>query len=226
MESDPVLTRAQARELDRLALEAGIPGRLLMENAGGGAARFILDLLAADSARPPVGILCGGGNNGGDGYVVARHLHEAGVKVRVWEWSTVDALPPDAAVNASCLHGTAIERRRLPRGDGANGLRRDLGTCGLLVDALLGTGFEGDVRPDLRAVLDEVVASGVSVLALDVPSGLDADSGRAAPGTPRASWTVTFAALKPALVAPGPNVGEVHCVPLGVPPEVLAAAQI
>ena len=115
MDSITVLTRAQARELDRLAAAAGVPGRVLMENAGAGVARFILDLLAQGLASAPVAVLCGGGHNGGDGYVVARHLHAADVPLSIWEWSTIDSLPPDAGANARCLTGPTVERQRLPR---------------------------------------------------------------------------------------------------------------
>ncbi|HJO27663.1 MAG: NAD(P)H-hydrate epimerase [Planctomycetes bacterium] len=225
-----ILTRAQARQLDALALEMGIPGLILMENAGAGAARVILGLLERGAAREPVGLLCGGGNNGGDAYVAARHLHGAGVEVRLWEWSSAAQLPPDAAHNARCLEHTGVVRRPLRRGPEEGGekaseqaLVAGFQECGLLVDGLLGTGFSGEMRPAMAAVLGAAGESGVPILALDLPSGLDAESAQASAATPRASWTVTFAALKPALTGLSPLTGVVSCVPLGLPPEVFQA---
>ncbi|MDP6839646.1 MAG: NAD(P)H-hydrate epimerase [Planctomycetota bacterium] len=231
MPSPRVLTCAQSRELDARAEELDIPGLALMENAGAGAARVILALLERGAAQAPVGLLCGGGNNGGDAYVVARHLHGAGVEVQVWKWTEVSNLPRDAARNARCLARTAVPRHPLPRlgatsAAGSSAALADLeaafGTCGLLVDGLLGTGFTGTLRPDMAAILEAARRSARPILALDLPSGLNGDSGLASPGTLRARWTVTFAALKPALVGDSTHGGEVFCVPLGLPPEAFS----
>jgi NAD(P)H-hydrate epimerase len=193
------LTRDEVRAFDRRAIEAlGLPGAVLMENAGRSAAEEVLRLLAARGATPGrVVVLCGAGNNGGDGYVIARHLLNAGVDVRLCSCVPVARLAGDAALNrrvaeALGLRVASIEdldalAREAPGWEGAD----------VLVDALLGTGFRGQVRPPLDAVIAAANAAEVGArLAVDLPSGLDCDSGEPAGATLRADVTVTFVARK------------------------------
>ncbi len=236
----PVLSRAEIRAVDRLALsEYGMPGVLLMENAGAGAARVLLA-----EAPQSVAILCGSGNNGGDGYVVARHLVNCGVRVRVLEFAEPKAasgphhVEGDATIMRTIVArmaakcGAELSLHAAWKGE-ASAWRAALEGCDWIVDALLGTGFEGEVREPLAQAIRtanelRATASGrVRCLALDLPSGLDADTGLAARDTIRADMTVTFAAKKRGLLAPGAAefVGELRVASIGVPLELLSRFQ-
>ncbi|MBK7641942.1 MAG: NAD(P)H-hydrate epimerase [Planctomycetes bacterium] len=219
--ADPlVLSRAQVREVDRRAIEEyGIPGVVLMENAGAGAARAIRELAArAGLERPSVGIACGGGNNGGDGFVVARHLANAGWSVQLLCTRALEELHGDALAMARICSAM-----RLPHAFSLEG-------CEVLVDALLGTGFHGALEPVLGAriaELNRLRASGARLLvALDLPSGLDADSGIPSDPCVRADATLTFAARKPGLLAASakPFTGLLEVIDIGVPRALLAGS--
>src|SRR5262245_25447385 len=185
-----VLTRAQVREIDRRAIEEyGVPGVVLMENAGRGAAEVLLSL----GVGGPAVICCGKGNNGGDGLVIARHLDNRGVGVRVLLFARPDELTGDAAANYRI-----IERSGLPIV-----IEPDLGTllaersaATWVVDALFGTGLTGAVRPPFNGIIAAINGSGRPVLAVDIPSGLDCDTGLSPGPTVRAAHTVTFVAEK------------------------------
>ncbi len=216
---DLALTRAQAREIDRLAgEELGVSGVVLMENAGLGATLELLELPWNRAGR--VSILCGTGNNAGDGYVVARQLSCRGVEVVVHEAGDPAALPPDAAVNRAIASRMGIALRGpVDRPD-----VEALAGSALLVDALLGTGFRGLVRPPIDRWIEAANRAselhGVPIAALDLPSGLDADEGRASNATIRADWTLTFVAPKLGFRAQGAKAwtGQVFVVPIGTPP--------
>src|SRR5437762_994268 len=184
------LTRAQVRELDRRAIEEfGVPGVVLMENAGRGATEVLVSL--GVSGR--VAICCGKGNNGGDGFVIARHLDNRGVGVRVLLFTRPDELTGDAAINYRI-----IERSGLPivvQPDLAS-LPGELTAAAWVVDALFGTGLTGAVRSPFDAIIAAVNVGGRPVLAVDIPSGLDCDTGLTPGPTVRAAHTVTFVAEK------------------------------
>jgi NAD(P)H-hydrate epimerase len=226
LEGEAALTRAQAREIDRLALEElGIPGLVLMENAGLGATLRLLDLDWRRTGR--VAVLCGRGNNAGDGYVVARQLVCRGLDVCLWESRGREPLPPDAEANRAVSERMGIERRPLAPLRDAEAVAAELRGFALIVDALLGTGFQGTVRPPLDAWIEGANLAhslhGVPIAALDLPSGLDADSGRPSNATVRADWTLTFVAPKVGFRAQGakPWTGQVFTVPIGTPPALL-----
>ncbi|MFT7670844.1 MAG: hydroxyethylthiazole kinase-like uncharacterized protein yjeF [Planctomycetota bacterium] len=224
----PILSRAQVRELDRIAIEEfGIPSVVLMEYAGRAATDQILQLYReADSGPLHVAILCGAGNNGGDGYVVARHLHEAGWKVTVLETADPERLSPDAAVNRRITQALGLSHLAVLDGAALELVSRTLEPAQILIDALLGTGFQGRLREPsagiLRAAQDAIGAWNSSVIALDVPSGFDVDSGQAAPETLRAEHTLTFGADKLAYQDPESSAwtGEVSVLPIGAPQAV------
>ncbi len=203
-----ILTRDQVRAIDRRAIEEfGVPGVVLMENAGRGAAEVLLSL----GARGPILICCGKGNNGGDGFVVARHLENRGLIVRVLLFAKPEELAGDAATNYEILRrsGVPMEVRAGP----------PLGSAEWIIDALFGTGLAGAVRPPFDAVIAAINASGAKVLAVDIPSGLDCDSGQPLGPTVRADHTVTFVAQKKGFENPAshPWVGTVHVVDIGAP---------
>jgi hydroxyethylthiazole kinase-like uncharacterized protein yjeF len=204
------------RATDRWAVEErGIPSLDLMERAGGGLAALVREL----SGDGPVVIACGKGNNGGDGYVAARLLREAGMDVRVLAAAPVDELHGDAAVNA----------HRLPGGPPEPFSRDALEGAAVAVDALLGTGFSGEPHGAVGEAIAALAAWDGPVVAADVPSGVDASTGEVAGAAVRAVATATFAASKPGLwINPGRSLaGEVRVIDIGIPQGApVAAAEI
>jgi NAD(P)H-hydrate epimerase len=203
----PLPDPAQQRALDAWAIEQRhIAGAELMERAGAG-------LAAAVAARVPHGliaIVCGKGNNGGDGYVAARLLRERGREVRVLALAAVDELRGDAAAAAGRLSGPPAEPFSAAGLAGAAGI----------VDAILGTGFSGEARGPAREAIDAFnAADAATVIACDIPSGVDGASGEAAGPAVRAELTITFHAMKPGLwIAPGKrHAGEVRVIDIGIP---------
>ena len=178
-------TAAQVRELDRLAIAGGIAGFELMRRAGQTA---FTSLQQRWPDRSPIEVFCGGGNNGGDGYVVAALAAEASLPVKVWALADPASLSGDAALAMEWAveAGVAIQQWR---GEAPN-------KAGLVVDALLGTGLKGSVREKYAQAISAINASGVLVLALDVPSGLCSDSGRKLGAAIKASATISFIGRK------------------------------
>jgi NAD(P)H-hydrate epimerase len=218
------LTREQARELDRRATEEfGVPGIVLMENAGRGMAELLLKL----GVGGPVAVCCGRGNNGGDGFVIARHLDNAGVNVRVLLFADPAGLTGDAAVNHRiiALSGVPVEVFGVARRDEEK-LRVELARADWVVDALLGSGLQGAVKAPLDGVIAGINAGGVRVFAVDIPSGLDADTGQPLGAAVRAQHTATVVAPKKGFAAPGAKewLGQVHMVGMGAPRRLLALA--
>jgi NAD(P)H-hydrate epimerase len=215
------LSREQVRSIDRRAIEDyGMPGVALMENAGRGAAELLVRL----GIHGRVVICCGKGNNGGDGYVIARHLDYAGVDVRVLLFFRPEELTGDAAINYHI-----IARSKLPIGvqDPSNfeenAVRTALAGADWVVDALFGTGLSGPIRAPLDRIVELINASGAKVVAVDIPSGLDCDTGRPLGPTVRAHHTATFVAVKKGFVEESAKewLGQVHVVDIGVPRALL-----
>jgi NAD(P)H-hydrate epimerase len=208
----PTLSRDQARRLDRRAVdEYGLLGVQLMENAG----RNVADRLGTLGIAGPIAICCGKGNNGGDGFVVARHLDLRGHEVRVLLFADPAKLSGDAALNYEVIRRSGVPIVRPAAAEVPSRLR----SCAWIVDALLGTGATGEVRSPLDAVIEAINASGVPVLAIDLPSGLDCDTGQAAQHTVWATQTCTFVAAKPGFSVVGAEryTGQVHVVDIGAP---------
>lgn len=206
------LTRAAVRELDRRAIdEFGIPGIVLMENAGRNCAEILHHL---NPHRLRVAIVCGPGNNGGDGFVIARHLDRLGVSVNVWVTADPTQLPADAKTNF-CI----IERMKLPVNISPAITVETLQRFGWVVDALFGTGLTRALESPYDAIVDAINSSGAQVLAVDIPSGLDCDTGRLLGSTVRAQHTVTFVGMKSGFMnaAARPYVGKVHFADIGAP---------
>jgi NAD(P)H-hydrate epimerase len=207
------------RELDRRAsAEAGIPSLELMENAGHGAAELALSRFP-DERR--VLVLAGLGNNGGDGYVVARLLTTHGREVRVLSLDDTARLRGDALANQRAWVDAGgalahLDDASLPVLDTA------LAEADLVVDALFGTGLDRELGGLARTVVTRLNAAGKPVLALDLPSGLDADTGTVLGVAVRADVTVTFAGLKRGLCTPRgrAQAGEIHVIPIGIPDEL------
>ena len=213
----PLLSRTQVRALDRDAIERlSVPGVVLMENAGARAAQLIGELFPTRLQR--VLILGGPGQNGGDAWVVARHLRCAGVTPRCLLLAERERVQGDAQINLAALtaQGQQVESlRNLAQ------LMPLLSDASLVVDGLFGTGLDRPLSGLAREVVEALAASEVPLVALDLPSGVDADSGQVLGAAAKAALTVTFAALKPGLLQhPGAELaGLVRCVSIGVPVE-------
>lgn len=215
------LTREQSRLLDRWAVERyGMCSLVLMENAG----RGVADVLCSLGISGPVVICCGKGNNGGDGLVLARHLELRGHEVRVLLWADPAAMSGDAAANLAIVrHCELVLDVFWPNHDPAR-LATHLSAAAWVVDALLGTGARGEPASPLAEVIDQINACASPRLAIDLPSGLDADTGLPAMHTIRATHTCTFAAPKAGFASPqaGPYLGQVHVLDIGTPRRLLA----
>jgi NAD(P)H-hydrate epimerase len=204
---EPLPDAAQQRAVDEWAIdECGIPGLELMERAGTGMADAVQRLA-------PTGLIaavCGKGNNGGDGLVCARRLRELGRDVRVHLLGAPDELRGDARANYERLPGDPPEPLHPARLRGAAGI----------VDAILGTGFSGEPREPAASAIEAINAAGATVVACDVPSGVDASTGEVHGAAVNADATITFHAGKPGLwIAPGKGrAGDVIVVDIGIPP--------
>jgi NAD(P)H-hydrate epimerase len=209
------LTRAQVRAFDKHAIEQlGIPSVVLMENAGRGVAQ----VLHALGIRGPIVIACGKGNNGGDGLVIARHLANAGCDVSVLLFARPDELSPDVAIQWNI-----VQKMRLPAQIASQPLDEvtlaaTFARAEWIVDALFGTGLTGPVRSPFDRVITSINASTARVLGVDIPSGLDADTGEPLGPTIRAEHTVTFVAPKLGFRNPtaAAFTGRVHVADIGV----------
>jgi hydroxyethylthiazole kinase-like uncharacterized protein yjeF len=212
-----MLDRDSVRSVDRAAIEEiGIPGIVLMENAALGltmVALTMLDDISGDT--PSVLIVCGGGNNGGDGYALGRHLHNTGVRVT---FAALGEPKPgsDAATNRNIALKMGLPE--VPADRAGEHFDADL-----IVDGIFGTGLDRPVQGAAAEVIDRINGLGRPVLAIDVPSGLDCDTGRALGTAIRATRTVTFVGRKPAMTDPRARefVGEVSVADIGAPVELL-----
>jgi NAD(P)H-hydrate epimerase len=209
-----MLSTEQVRQVDRLAVEQyGMNSLVLMENAG----RGCCDVLQSVAPGGTVVVCCGKGNNAGDGFVIARHLDLRRYAVRVLLWSPPDSLSGDALANYQILAKTDVPIHQL---DGAGeALSRHLEGADWIVDALLGTGAKGAPRPPLDEVIAALNAAPARRLAVDVPSGLDCDTGQTARPTFLADHTCTFVAAKTGFAKEAARVvlGRVHVLDIGAP---------
>lgn len=215
-----VVTAAEMQAMDRKTIdEIGIPGRVLMENAGRGATRAFLEHIYQNGDRP-VGVLAGRGNNGGDGLVMARYLAQMGVDVRIFLTSTRDRLQGDAAANDRLLTALNIPVTEIPDAAGFADCQGGMRHCGYWIDALFGTGLNSDVRGYLRDVIQFVNQLQKPLLAVDIPSGLHSDTGHPCGICIQATVTATFGHPKIGhLLQPGAGFcGRVVLIDIGIPP--------
>jgi hydroxyethylthiazole kinase-like uncharacterized protein yjeF len=223
-----VMTRDQIRAFDAWAINTlGIPGVVLMENAGRSCAEFIKEKLKS-IAKPAVCIFCGTGNNGGDGYVIARHLLNSGFKVVVVICGDRTKIKGDAKINLDTLEklDQPIKTLDLNNGDIAAQVKKLAGDADMLVDSIFGTGLSGQLSSEYKQLIESINAQNRPVLAVDIPSGLDCDTGLPLGAAVKAAYTVTFAAMKKGFLA-GKNVaeytGEIFVASIGVEPTGSAA---
>lgn len=220
------LSREEVRSIDvRAADEFGMPTIVLMENAGRGAAALLLDRIGPGPEPSRVLILCGPGNNGGDGGVVARHLDLWGFTVTVVWFAAPGRLAGDAATQWGVLDRSEINQGFFQ--DDTERLETLLAETDWVVDALLGTGLARPVEGPIAAAIDAVNRAGKPVLALDLPSGLDADLGVPLGTAVRATLTATFVAPKLGFDVPGAGeyTGPVVVIDIGAPRRLLEPFQ-
>jgi NAD(P)H-hydrate epimerase len=207
------LTREQSRAVDDWAIrELGLTGLVLMENAG----RGVVDvLLSRDTTCRRVLILCGKGNNGGDGFVIARHLLIRGIDCRVVLLVDPGELQGDALANFNILQSIDLTI------EDASQLQSAGADCDWIIDAMLGTGAVGEPREPYRSAIEWLNTQSAKVLAVDLPSGLDCDTGEPSAFTVKADVTCTFHAPKIGFANPTAQefLGELHVVSIGIPTE-------
>jgi NAD(P)H-hydrate epimerase len=212
------LTRDQVREIDRRSIEEyHIPGIVLMENAAIGATNVALELLAG-TRDPSALILCGGGNNGGDGLAVARHLHNHGVRV-----SLALTIDPTTYKGDALINWNIVQAMKLPRQKAEPAMIATTKTT-LIIDAIFGTGLNSAPRKPFPQIVEAIARNGAPVLAIDLPSGLNCDTGKPPGACVRATRTVTFVAEKVGFAEPGARelLGDVMVVSIGCPYELIS----
>jgi NAD(P)H-hydrate epimerase len=218
-----VLNAAQMRDANRQTIdEIGIPSMVLMENAG----RQVVAALEAaydDLSDKHVAVLCGPGNNGGDGFVVARTLHQRGVEVSVFILAMMSAVKGDARLNLEILGRLGLTAVEISDEQAWDLHFSEISQCELIVDAIFGTGLKSPLAGMLETVAADVNASSIPVVAVDLPSGLSADHAEPIGECIRAAMTVTLAAPKlPLVLPPGEALaGNIVVADIGIPPEVL-----
>ncbi len=217
-----IFTGDEVRQFDAHAIDIlGIPGVVLMENAGKNCAQIILDRLK-EPAGADVCIFCGTGNNGGDGYVIARHLVNAGVNVRIVICGDSGKIKGDARINLDIARKMGIPETCLDLGAGrTDELVSDLaGQSDLIVDAIFGTGLKGDLRGQYIELIERINSLSKEVIAVDIPSGLNCDTGQPLPAAIKAAATVTFVAVKKGFTYARANAytGQVYIASIGIEP--------
>jgi NAD(P)H-hydrate epimerase len=216
------------RELDRLAIETyGIPGVVLMENAGAQVARILWQEYP-DLQAYRVAVLCGHGNNGGDGFVIARYLHNMGVAVSVFLMGEPSNIRGDAGAHLNMLQRVGVTPEPVRTSEAAQAVGARLADYDILLDALLGTGLRAEVSGAFQLIIAAMNAAGRPILAVDIPSGLSADTGVLLGQPVRASLTVTMALPKRGLLLypAAEYVGRLVVVDIGFPAAVREHAAV
>jgi len=216
-----VLNTQQMREADRQTIdEVGIPSIVLMENAGRQAVAA-MEAAFDDLPTSKVGVLCGRGNNGGDGFVVARTLAQRGIEAIVFLLGSVAEVRGDARTNLEILGRVGLTVVEIANAQEWELHFSEVSDCDLIVDAIVGTGFHGPVSGLLETVIADVNGLGVPIVAIDIPSGVSADSHDVEGDAIEASMTVTLGAPKVPLILPPADTVSVPAtvVLIAVPPE-------
>jgi NAD(P)H-hydrate epimerase len=210
-----IFTREQVRQVDKDAVEQyGIPSIVLMENA----ARQVADKAQAMlDATKRVLVLCGGGNNGGDGLAAARHLQNRGIDVTVVLVKSADKYKDDAGANLDICR--KMDLKMIDAADDPVGVLQDLDQHDLILDGLLGTGIDSEIRSPMDRVIEWVNQRNERVLAIDIPSGLDCDRGIPLGNAVQANATITFVGMKAGFIKTGADryTGVIEIADIGAP---------
>jgi hydroxyethylthiazole kinase-like uncharacterized protein yjeF len=220
-----VLNSAQMREADRRTIEdIGIPSLVLMENAGRQVVAA-MEAIHGDLLDRQVAVLCGRGNNGGDGFVVARTLAQRGVDVSVFVIGQISDVRGDARVNLDILGRLGLTVVEVADGQAWELHVSEVRDCNLIVDAIFGTGLNAPVTGLIESVITDINASTIPVVSIDLPSGLSADSCDPIGESIEAETTVTLAAPKLPLVLPPAEMraGDIVIADIGIPADVINA---
>ena len=224
-----IVTTRQMQQMDKNTIKTfGIPGRVLMENAGRGALEVLSDHFDLEGAR--VAVVAGRGNNGGDGFVIGRYLMEMGVSVSFFLLSTRDRVQGDARANMDLVLALLAEHSRsqfieIPDQEALEAITKILLDHDLFVDAIFGTGLNSDVRGIYRDVIKRINDSGKAVFSVDIPSGINADTGTVCGVAIQADATATFAFAKAGhILYPGNfHTGDLEVIDIGIPGHIAKA---
>ncbi|MBN2317259.1 MAG: NAD(P)H-hydrate epimerase [Sedimentisphaerales bacterium] len=216
------MTRDEVRSVDAWAINTlGVPGVVLMENAGRSCAELIEEKLR-DITDPKVCIFCGTGNNGGDGYVIARHLLNNNIRVTIIICGDPAKIKGDAKINLDVLERMDQPIEQLNPADDhiSDRIVRFTADANIIVDGLFGTGLRGRLSDEYKQLIEGINACRCPILAVDIPSGLDCDSGEPLGASIQATWTVTFVAVKKGFASSNasPYTGEIFVASIGVNP--------
>ncbi|MBE3144863.1 MAG: NAD(P)H-hydrate epimerase [Planctomycetes bacterium] len=218
------MSRDEVRAFDAWAInELGVPGIVLMENAGRSCAQFIIETLSKIK-KPKVCIFCGTGNNGGDGFVIARHILNAGFAVTVVVCGNIAKIRNDARVNLDILTGLGLKIERLDMegtDDIDSRVTKLANEANMIIDAIFGTGLTGTLRDEYKRLIESINGLGCPILSVDIPSGLDCDTGQPLDAAIKANCTVTFVAVKKGFVFENTRAytGDIFIASIGVEPK-------
>jgi hydroxyethylthiazole kinase-like uncharacterized protein yjeF len=223
-----IVTTTEIRNIEKAAIEEyGIPSIVLMENAGVEVVRQ-MESIIGNLYNKKVAIFAGTGSNGGDGYVVARHLHNQGAKVKVFLVGTKAAVAGDAVLNLKIITNMGIDVLEVANEQDWDKVKIAMTFTDVLVDALLGTGFTGQLRNPINHVVESINKSNKQIIAIDVPSGVDADNGQVRGRAVKATYTISFSLPKQGLLLyPGASyVGDLRVADIGIPRALLTDSNI
>jgi len=222
-----LVTADEMQRMDRQTIESfGIPGQVLMENAGRGATEVLLENFNGVFHKK-VGVIAGRGNNGGDGFVIARYLAQRGIRVTVFLLAERERVAGDARANLDLLSALDVPVVEMPSQEAFETHKTSMRHHNLWVDAILGTGLKSDVRGYFRDVIQFINGLNSPVFAVDIPSGLNSETGQPCGLCVRADVTATFALPKIGhLIYPGATfTGALHVVDIGIPPHIRDSVQ-
>jgi hydroxyethylthiazole kinase-like uncharacterized protein yjeF len=217
-----LVTANEMQKMDRSTIESfGLPGRILMENAGRGATQFFLEQFK-DAENKKIGVIAGRGNNGGDGFVIARYLAQKGIRVTVYLLSEHQKVSGDAAANLKLLSPLKVPVIEMPDAKSFSAHETAMRHEAIWIDAILGTGLRTDVKGFFKDVIDFINQLNKPVFSVDIPSGLNSDTGQPCGVCVRADATATFAFAKIGhFLLPGADyTGNLEIIDIGVPPHI------
>ncbi len=220
-----IMTRQQVRDFDAWAInDLHIPGVVLMENAGAGCTQVILDHLK-DPQASRVSIFCGTGNNGGDGYVIARHLANRKINVRIIICGDARKIKGDALVNLEIIRqmNLPVEQLEMSATDLLDKINTLTADSDMIVDCIFGTGLQGELRSQHASLITCINARKLPIIAVDIPSGLDCDTGLPLPISIEAQATVTFVSVKNGFATCTESIkatGKIYIASIGIEPDL------